>query len=93
MNQNKIGVKKMNSEALKWSKRNLLFKSKKYGWLLYAGLSNSFFQLDEDLKLKLDDYLSGSAELPAELLKEFKMTGVLSKLQTRNLTICFSSNG
>lgn len=79
MNQNKIGVKKMNSEALKWSKRNLLFKSKKYGWLLYAGLSNSFFQLDEDLKLKLDDYLSGSAELPAELLKEFKMTGVLSK--------------
>ena len=32
-------------EKLYWSKRNYLFKSEKYGWLLYAGLSNSFFKL------------------------------------------------
>ena len=37
-------------EKLYWSKRNYLFKSEKYGWLLYAGLSNSFFKLSDELK-------------------------------------------
>ncbi len=33
---------------MKWSKYNLLFRSKKYGWLLYNSLSNSFANLNED---------------------------------------------
>ncbi len=33
---------------MKWSKYNLLFRSKKYGGLLYNSLSNSFANLDDD---------------------------------------------
>jgi len=33
---------------MKWSRYNLLFRSKKYGWLLYNSLSNSFANLDDD---------------------------------------------
>lgn len=66
-------------EKLNWSKRNLLFKSQKYGWLLYAGLSNSFFHLEDELKQKLDEYMAGKSELSEDLLKEFKKSGVLAK--------------
>jgi uncharacterized protein len=33
---------------MKWSKYNYLFKSSKYGYLLYNSLSNSFVEIDED---------------------------------------------
>lgn len=66
-------------EKLNWSKRNLLFKSQKYGWLLYAGLSNSFFHLEDELKQKLDEYMAGKSDLSEDLLKEFKKSGVLAK--------------
>lgn len=46
-------------EKLYWSKRNYLFKSEKYGWLLYAGLTNSFFKLSDELKKAIDDYRNG----------------------------------
>lgn len=39
---------------MQWSDRNYLFKSNKYGWLLYAGLTNSFFSISDDLKNKID---------------------------------------
>jgi len=33
---------------MKWSKYNYMFKSERYGYLLYNSLSNSFVELDED---------------------------------------------
>lgn len=69
----------MKNEKLYWSKRNYIFKSEKYGWLLYAGLSNSFFKLDESLKSLVDKYISEKEVLSDEILAKFKKTGVLSK--------------
>lgn len=67
-------------EKLYWSKRNYLFKSEKYGWLLYAGLSNSFFKLPEELKNAIDDYRNGKKlNIPKDVLTKFQKTGVLSK--------------
>ncbi len=64
---------------LNWSKRNYMFNSEKYGWLLYAGLSNSFFHLSEELKEKIDLYLKNEAELDNDILQKFQKTGVLSR--------------
>lgn len=69
----------MKNEKLFWSKRNFIFNSKKYGWLIYAGLTNSFLSLSNELKLSLDKYLSGNENLPEDILKIFKKTGILSK--------------
>ena len=67
-------------EKLYWSKRNYLFKSEKYGWLLYAGLSNSFFKLSDELKKAIDDYKQGKElNIPQDVLAKFQKTGVLSK--------------
>lgn len=67
-------------EKLYWSKRNYLFKSEKYGWLLYAGLSNSFFKLSDELKKSIDDYKNGKKlNIPQDVLAKFQKTGVLSK--------------
>ncbi len=32
---------------IEWSKYNLLFNSKRHGWLLYNSVCNCFMQLDE----------------------------------------------
>ncbi|SEQ61621.1 uncharacterized protein SAMN04487977_1072 [Treponema bryantii] len=64
---------------LNWSKRNYMFNSEKYGWLLYAGLSNSFFHLSEELKERIDLYLKNEAELDDDILQKFQKTGVLSR--------------
>lgn len=67
-------------DKLYWSKRNYLFKSEKYGWLLYAGLSNSFFKLSDELKKSIDDYKNGKElNIPCDVLAKFQKTGVLSK--------------
>ena len=67
-------------EKLYWSKRNYLFKSEKYGWLLYAGLTNSFFKLSDELKKAIDDYRNGKKlNIPHDVLAKFQKTGVLSK--------------
>lgn len=67
-------------DKLYWSKRNYLFKSEKYGWLLYAGLSNSFFKLSDELKKSIDDYKNGKElNIPRDVLAKFQKTGVLSK--------------
>lgn len=67
-------------EKLYWSKRNYLFKSEKYGWLLYAGLTNSFFKLSDELKKAIDDYRNGKKlNIPQDVLAKFQKTGVLSK--------------
>lgn len=67
-------------EKLYWSKRNYLFKSEKYGWLLYAGLTNSFFKLSDELKKAIDAYKNGQElNIPQDVLAKFQKTGVLSK--------------
>ena len=66
-------------KKLYWSKRNFMFKSEKYGWLLYSGLSNSFFSLSEKMKCNLDEYLMGNGDLPQNVLESFEKTGILSK--------------
>lgn len=67
-------------DKLYWSKRNYLFKSKKYGWLLYAGLSNSFFKISDELKKSIDDYKNGNElNIPSDVLESFQKTGVLSR--------------
>ncbi len=67
-------------DKLYWSKRNYLFKSEKYGWLLYAGLSNSFFKISDELKKSIDDYKNGKElNIPRDVLAKFQKTGVLSK--------------
>lgn len=67
-------------DKLYWSKRNYLFKSEKYGWLLYAGLTNSFFKLSDELKKAIDAYKNGKElNIPQDVLSKFQRTGVLSK--------------
>ena len=67
-------------DKLYWSKRNYLFKSEKYGWLLYAGLTNSFFKLSDELKKAIDAYKNGQElNIPQDVLAKFQKTGVLSK--------------
>ena len=72
---------------LNWSKRNYLFQSEKYGWLLYAGLSNSFFHLSDELKESIDFYLKDAKEdaFDEEVLEIFKKTGVLSSYTDEEL--------
>lgn len=65
-------------DKLHWSKRNFIFKSEKYGWLLYSGLSNSFFSLSEKIKNQIDDYLTGNIDLPQDVKEVFKKAGILS---------------
>ena len=64
---------------LYWSKRNFIFKSEKYGWLLYSGLSNSFFSLSEKMKNQIDGYLIGNCDLPQDVIESFRKAGVLSQ--------------
>ena len=63
---------------LYWSKRNYIFKSEKYGWLLYSGLSNSFFSLSENIKNKIDGYLKGDCDLSKDVKDVFFKAGILS---------------
>lgn len=63
------------------SKRNLLFKSGKYGYLLFCGNSNSFFRLDDENVpvIKRMFETGDDSELPEDIRKEFIKTGVLLK--------------
>ncbi len=55
---------------MKWSKYNLLFRSKKYGWLLYNSLSNSFANLDDDTYQELERIkkMNGGYNVPKDSL-------------------------
>ncbi len=61
------------------SKRNLFFKSKENGYLLFCGNSNSFFQLDEENVPHVQKMFDtgDDSELPEDIKKEFIKTGVL----------------
>lgn len=63
-----------------WSKRNYLFKSKSQDWLLYAGLSNSFFSVNEELKRKIEIFIKTNELLfDDEILNKFIKAGVISE--------------
>ena len=55
------------------SKRNLFFKSKENGYLLFCGNSNSFYQFDDENVDKVRKmFESGDdSELPEEIKREF----------------------
>lgn len=61
------------------SKRNLFFKSKENGYLLFCGNSNSFFQVDEENVPHVQKMFDtgDDSELPEDIKKEFIKTGVL----------------
>lgn len=61
------------------SKRNLFFKSKENGYLLFCGNSNSFYQFDDDNATPIKKlFETGSdSELPDYIRKEFIKSGVL----------------
>lgn len=63
------------------SKRNLFFKSKENGYLLFCGNSNSFYQFDDENVDKVRKmFESGDdSELPEEIKREFIKSGVLLK--------------
>ena len=41
-------------KTMKWSKYNLLFKSKKNGYLLYNSITNSFAEIDNETCKELE---------------------------------------
>lgn len=61
------------------SKRNLFFKSKENGYLLFCGNSNSFYQFDEGNATPIKKLFEtgNDSELPEDIRKEFTKTGVL----------------
>ena len=61
------------------SKRNLFFKSKENGYLLFCGNSNSFYQVDEENVPHVQKMFDtgDDSELPEDIKKEFIKSGVL----------------
>lgn len=61
------------------SKRNLFFKSKENGYLLFCGNSNSFYQIDEENVPHVQKMFDtgDDSELPEDIKKEFIKSGVL----------------
>ena len=61
------------------SKRVLFFKSKRNGWMLFCGNSNSFYQIeDENVPVVQKMFDTGDENvLPAGIRKEFVKSGVL----------------
>lgn len=51
---------------MKWSRYNLLFQSKRNGWLLYNSASNSFLQLSEEAAEETKKFQSNPDKNPSE---------------------------
>ncbi len=69
---------------MKWSKYNLLFRSKKNGWLLYNSLSNSFAKLDDDTYQEVEEIrkMNGGYDVsknPVLALQLFQIKALISE--------------